>query len=122
MDSSFMETMAEGVARVGIRIARFEFPYMRRERETGKGGAPDPGSALMQSWRDTIEKLGGGKRLVIGGKSLGGRIASTIPDETQYARPGAPWLSISSAWQARANAHAVSRAALYSHVDSPGNS
>jgi len=82
MDSPFMETIAEGVARAGIRVARFEFPYMRRWREIGKGGAPDSGPALMQSWRDTIEKLGGGKRLVIGGKSLGGRIASMIADET----------------------------------------
>jgi hypothetical protein len=82
MDSPFMETIAGGAAKAGIRVARFEFPYMRRRRETGKGGAPDPGPALMQSWRDTIEKLGGGKRLVIGGKSLGGRIASMIADET----------------------------------------
>ena len=82
MDSPFMETIAEGVAKAGIRVARFEFPYMRRRRETGQGGAPNPGPALMQSWRDTIEKLGGGRRLVIGGKSLGGRIASMIADET----------------------------------------
>src|SRR5271154_6543161 len=65
MDSPFMKTIAEGVARAGIRVARFEFPYMRRRRETGKGGAPNPGPVLMQSWRDTIEKLGGGKLLVI---------------------------------------------------------
>ena len=82
MDSPFMETIAERVAKAGIRVARFEFPYMRRRRETGQGGAPNPGPALMQSWRDTIEKLGGGRRLVIGGKSLGGRIASMIADET----------------------------------------
>jgi predicted alpha/beta-hydrolase family hydrolase len=81
MDSPFMETIAEGVARGGIRVARFEFSYMRRRRATGKGGAPDPGPALMQSWRDTIEKLGGGKQLVIGGKSLGGRMASMVADE-----------------------------------------
>jgi predicted alpha/beta-hydrolase family hydrolase len=81
MDSTFMETIAEGVAKAGIRAARFEFPYMRRRRETGQGGAPNPGPVLMQSWRDTIEKLGGGERLVIGGKSLGGRIASMIADE-----------------------------------------
>jgi predicted alpha/beta-hydrolase family hydrolase len=82
MDSPFMEIIAVGVAKAGIRVARFEFPYMRRRRETGQGGAPNPGPALMQSWRDTIEKLGGGTRLVIGGKSLGGRIASMIVDET----------------------------------------
>jgi len=82
MDSPFMETIAVGVAKAGIRVARFEFPYMRRRRETGQGGAPNPAPALMQSWRDTIEELGGGERLVIGGKSLGGRIASMVADET----------------------------------------
>ena len=81
MDSPFMETIAEGVAKAGIRAARFEFPYMRRRRETGKGGAPDAGPVLMQSWREAIEELGGGGRLVIGGKSMGGRIASMVADE-----------------------------------------
>jgi len=81
MDSPFMETIAEGVAKAGIRAARFEFPYMRRRRETGKGGAPDAGPVLMQSWREAIEELGRGERLVIGGKSMGGRIASMVADE-----------------------------------------
>jgi uncharacterized protein len=81
MDSPFMDTIAEGVAKGGIRVARFEFPYMRRRRETGKGGAPDSGPLLMQAWRDSIEQLGPADRLVIGGKSLGGRIASMIADE-----------------------------------------
>jgi predicted alpha/beta-hydrolase family hydrolase len=81
MDSPFMERIAEGVARAGLRVARFEFPYMRRRRETGRGGAPDRGAVLIQSWRDTIAELGDARRLVIGGKSLGGRIASMIADE-----------------------------------------
>lgn len=81
MDSPFMETIATGVAKARIRVARFEFPYMRRRRKTGSRGAPDREPALIQSWRDTIEELGGAKRLVIGGKSLGGRIASMVADE-----------------------------------------
>jgi uncharacterized protein len=81
MDSPFMATIAEGVARAGIRVARFEFPYMRRRRETGKGGGPDAGPVLMQSWREAIKELGGGNRVVIGGKSMGGRIASMVADE-----------------------------------------
>ena len=36
MDSPFMATIAEGIAQDGIRVARFEFPYMRRRRETGQ--------------------------------------------------------------------------------------
>jgi len=81
MDSPFMETIAEGVAQAGIGVARFEFPYMCRRRTTGSRGAPDPSTVLIQSWRDTIDQLGGGHRLVIGGKSLGGRIASMIADD-----------------------------------------
>ena len=38
-------------------------------------------AALLDSWREVIAELGGGSKLVIGGKSLGGRIASMIADE-----------------------------------------
>jgi uncharacterized protein len=80
MDSPFMQRVAEGVAASGVRVIRFEFPYMQRRRQTGKRGAPDPGPLLMQSFRKMIEQVGGGSRLVIGGKSLGGRIASMVAD------------------------------------------
>jgi len=81
MDSPFMRIVAEGVAASGIRVARFEFPYMRRRRETGRRGAPDAPAVLLQSWREAIAELGGPDRLVIGGKSMGGRIASMVADE-----------------------------------------
>jgi len=81
MDSAFMQRVAEGVAASGIRVVRFEFPYMQRRRETGKIGPPDPPHLLMQCFRDMIDELGGGDGLVIGGKSMGGRIASMVADE-----------------------------------------
>ena len=81
MDSPFMQRVAEGVAKSGVRVIRFEFPYMQRRRETGKRGAPDPPPVLMQSFRDAIEGAGGGSKLVIGGKSMGGRIASMVADD-----------------------------------------
>src|SRR5947207_6840774 len=80
MDSSFMNIVARGLAAGGARVARFEFPYMQRRRETGKRGAPDRTSVLHEAWLAAIEALGGGGRLVIGGKSLGGRIASMVAD------------------------------------------
>src|SRR5215471_6784544 len=83
MDSPFMNTIARGVAAEGIRVARFEFPYMHRRRQGARGGAPDPPQVLMQFWRDAILELGGGDKLVIGGKSLGGRIASMVADEAK---------------------------------------
>src|ERR1700731_840941 len=76
MDSPFMQRVAEGLAASGVRVIRFEFPYMQRRRENGKGGAPDPPRMLMQSFGDAIDEAGGGSGLVIGGKSMGGRIAS----------------------------------------------
>src|SRR5258707_5975558 len=82
MDSQFMRGVAKGVAASGVRVIRFEFPYMQRRRETGKGGAPDPPRILMQSFRDMIEEVGGGSGLVIGGKSMGGRIASMVADDS----------------------------------------
>ena len=35
MDTPFMAAFAEGIARAGLRVARFEFPYMADFRRTG---------------------------------------------------------------------------------------
>lgn len=84
MDSPFMNSMAAGLAARGLRVARFEFPYMRARREGGGRGAPDREPVARRAWLDVIAALGGsggGERLVIGGKSFGGRIASYVADE-----------------------------------------
>jgi predicted alpha/beta-hydrolase family hydrolase len=81
MDSPFMNTVARGLAEGGLRVARFEFPYMRERRHGGRGSAPDREAFLLEAWRDAIRAFGDGSRLVIGGKSLGGRIASMVADE-----------------------------------------
>jgi predicted alpha/beta-hydrolase family hydrolase len=81
MDSPFMARFAAGLAARGLSVVRFEFPYMRARRERGERRAPDRQPVLQQSWLDTIAELGGGARLVIGGKSMGGRIASYVADQ-----------------------------------------
>jgi predicted alpha/beta-hydrolase family hydrolase len=81
MDSPFMNVIAEGLAGRGLRVARFEFPYMAERRATGKRRGPNPGPQLCKAWLEAIDALGGGERVVIGGKSLGGRIASMVADE-----------------------------------------
>jgi predicted alpha/beta-hydrolase family hydrolase len=80
MVSPFLNTVARGVAQGGARVARFEFPYMHARRQGGRRGAPDRGPVLEEAWLEAIASLGGGARLVIGGKSLGGRIASMVAD------------------------------------------
>ena len=81
MDSPFMNTVAAGLAREGTGVVRFEFPYMHSRRTSGKRRPPDREPVLIEAWREVIERLGGGARLVIGGKSMGGRIASMVTDE-----------------------------------------
>ncbi len=81
MDTPFMNAMAEGLAAGGIRVVRFEFPYMLRRRRLGKRLPPDRPTVLIEAWKEVIRQLGGGRGLFIGGKSMGGRIASMVAEE-----------------------------------------
>lgn len=83
MDAPFLQAVAGDLAARGIRVVRFEFPYMAKRRESGRRGALDRQPVLLATWRERIAELGGGPRLVIGGKSLGGRMASLLADEAQ---------------------------------------
>ncbi len=82
MDSPFMESISEGLAAGGVRVGRFEFPYMQARRE-GSRRPPDREPVLRQAWLDAISEAGSPDVMVIGGKSLGGRIASMIADEAE---------------------------------------
>ncbi len=79
MDSPFMNTFAEGLVERGIRSVRFEFPYMEARRRGLRPG-PNPTKVLTETWCAVINKLGS-RGLIIGGKSMGGRIASMVADE-----------------------------------------
>ena len=81
-DSEFMQVFAEGLAATGFRVARFEFPYMAERRETGKKKPPNRLPQLIDTWHEVITELGS-DRLVIGGKSMGGRVASLVADASQ---------------------------------------
>jgi len=80
MDSPFMAFFAEGLAARGLRVARFEFPYMAARRIDGRKRGPDRPDALLATWRQAIAELGEARRLVVGGKSMGGRVASLVAD------------------------------------------
>lgn len=80
MDSQFMEVFADGLAAHGHRVARFEFPYMVKRRLEGTKRPPDRAPVLRETWLSVIDALGGADGLVIGGKSMGGRIASLVAD------------------------------------------
>lgn len=80
MDHEFMNRIASGLADENVRVVRFEFPYMARRRITGKSRPPDSANVLQQTWRDVITRFAESP-LLIGGKSMGGRIASMVADE-----------------------------------------
>tara|TARA_R110000868_G_scaffold26156_2_gene101129 strand:+ start:687 stop:1316 length:630 start_codon:yes stop_codon:yes gene_type:complete len=77
MDSPYMDAFAEGLAARGLRCARFEFPYMAQRRDDGKKRPPNPARVLLATWRAVIDEIGR-DNLVIGGKSMGGRMASMV--------------------------------------------
>jgi hypothetical protein len=84
MDTPFMTFFAAALAARGWRVVRFEFPYMARRRREPKRPPPDRQTVLLDTWRQVIAELGP-EQLVIGGKSMGGRIASLVADASGVA-------------------------------------
>jgi hypothetical protein len=84
MDTPFMTFFAAALAARGWRVVRFEFPYMARRRREPKRPPPDRQTVLLDTWRHVIAELGP-EQLVIGGKSMGGRIASLVADASGVA-------------------------------------
>jgi predicted alpha/beta-hydrolase family hydrolase len=82
MDSPFMTEVAERLGAKGWRVARFEFPYMAARRADGRKRPPDGQAKLLRAWRAAADALGR-DRLVMGGKSMGGRIATLAAAEME---------------------------------------
>lgn len=90
MANPFMETIAKGLTQSGVRVVRFHFPYMERMVRTGEKVRPDGGRVLRQCFAEVIEHCIHVERcppsqLIIGGKSMGGRIATLLADEHDVA-------------------------------------
>jgi len=85
MDAPWMTEIAQGLAAHDLRVVRFEFPYMAQRRETGKRRCPDRPPVLLDTWRGVIEAVGNPGELIIGGKSMGGRIATMVADAAGVA-------------------------------------
>lgn len=81
MDSAFMNLMAEMLVARDVSVVRFEFPYMAARRDGGKKRPAPKAETLMESYRAAIEAAPGSAPLLIGGKSMGGRVASMVADE-----------------------------------------
>lgn len=80
MDSPWMNAVAGHLAAQGTRVARFEFAYMAARR-SGQRKPPPRAETLIAEYRAAIAALPAKARLVVGGKSMGGRVASMIADD-----------------------------------------
>jgi len=80
MDSAAMNAATAALVAEGLRVARFEFAYMA-SRRTAEGARPPPkAERVMPEYEAAIAALGARTPLVIGGKSMGGRVASMVAD------------------------------------------
>lgn len=75
MDSRGMTDVASRIAARGVRVVRFEFGYMA-SRRVGVRRPPPRAETLLDEYRAVLAEVGG--RPVIGGRSMGGRVASMI--------------------------------------------
>ena len=85
MDSPSMSAAAAALANQGLGVARFEFAYMAGRRVEATRKPPPRAEKLIPEYLAAIDALDVKGRLVIGGKSMGGRVASMIADDLHGA-------------------------------------
>lgn len=72
----FMAGIAKGLAARGIDVVTFDFPYKRLQKS-----APDRPPVLEQAFRDVVDaarRWSTASQVFVGGKSMGGRIATHL--------------------------------------------
>ncbi|TXM09080.1 alpha/beta fold hydrolase [Vibrio parahaemolyticus] len=84
MEHDFMTAVAKGLVEQGIRVVRFNFPYMVKRSEDGKKRPPDRAPKLLEAYSKVIAHFASSP-VVIGGKSMGGRMASLLAEHVLVA-------------------------------------
>jgi hypothetical protein len=85
MTSPFLETMTRLLTERGLAVSRFEFAYMAARRESGRRRPPPKAERLVDEYAAAVATLRSslppGQALLVGGKSMGGRVASLVADK-----------------------------------------
>ncbi|MDR9830138.1 alpha/beta fold hydrolase [Vibrio sp. FNV 38] len=84
MGHVFMEQVANEIAEQGVYVVRFNFPYMVKRAQDGTRRPPDRAPKLLEAYTNMIESFAP-RKVVIGGKSMGGRMASLLSEHTNVA-------------------------------------
>ncbi len=81
MDSDFIVQLSSLLKGRGLAVRTFEFPYMQKIRAEGKRRPPDRMPKLLAAFKQMIQSIDAEKQIFIGGKSMGGRVASLLAAE-----------------------------------------
>jgi uncharacterized protein len=84
MDSSAMNAITKALAENDFRVVRFEFDYIALRRE-GHRKPPPRAETLGPQFIEAVRALDISSPLIIGGKSMGGRVASLVADQLYAA-------------------------------------
>jgi predicted alpha/beta-hydrolase family hydrolase len=85
MGTPFLEAVARLLAERGIAVLRFEFAYMASRGGAGSRGRVPRADSLVGEYRAAVNGVPDGAPLLIGGKSMGGRVASMVADDLHAA-------------------------------------
>ncbi|MEP0354844.1 alpha/beta family hydrolase [Paraglaciecola sp.] len=80
--SDFMALVAEGISQHHINVVRFNFAYMQLAEELGRRRPPDRADKLIIHYKSVLSELSSCVPVFIGGKSMGGRIASMLLEDS----------------------------------------
>ncbi len=80
-ESDFMQSMAMRLAECQINVALFDFDYMYTAKSEGKRRPPARAPKLLENWHSAIAAIDDTAPLFIGGKSMGGRMATMLSAE-----------------------------------------
>ena len=96
MSSPFLESLTQELGNSGVRVSRFEFAYMAARRSGGGRRPPPRIEVLADEYLDVISQVQpvAGQRLFIGGKSMGGRVASLIAGKLHAERIAAGLIAV----------------------------
>lgn len=94
MTSPYLDAMSDLLCERGLQVSRFEFEYMAARRHGGKRKPPPRADRLTPEYLRAVEALheqtialkNGKQHLIVGGKSMGGRVASMVGRELYTAQ------------------------------------
>jgi len=86
MNSDWMINFDRLLTEQGLLVKRFNFPYMIQRVKDGSRKPPDRAPKLVEAFKQQIELLPKDKKIIIGGKSMGGRMASLLAVEREQDR------------------------------------